>query len=134
MRILVVEDEEPIAAAIEKGLARLGYAVDVAYDGAEALNKAGVNTYDVICLDLNLPRIDGVEVAKQLRENRSDPDFAGAEANHQAAWQQRQEAARAYLATHDDAHLDAFRSANKTLESRTVMFRVCFPSTNAPLS
>ncbi|MFQ5381905.1 MAG: response regulator transcription factor [Dehalococcoidia bacterium] len=70
MRILVVEDEEPIANALERGLVKLGYAVDVALDGAEALDKAGVNTYDVICLDLNLPRIDGVEVCRRLREDR----------------------------------------------------------------
>lgn len=70
MRVLVVEDEEPIASAIERGLSRIGYAVDVAYDGAEALEKAGVNSYDVICLDLNLPRIDGVEVCRRLREDR----------------------------------------------------------------
>ena len=70
MRILVVEDEEPIASAIERGLIKLGYAVDVAYDGAEALEKAGINTYDVVCLDLNLPRIDGVEVCRRLREDR----------------------------------------------------------------
>lgn len=68
MRILVVEDEEPIANAIERGLTKKGYAVDVAFDGAEALEKAGVNHYDVVCLDLNLPRIDGVEVCKRLRQ------------------------------------------------------------------
>jgi len=68
MRVLVVEDEEPIASAIERGLTKKGYAVDVAYDGAEALEKAGVNHYDVVCLDLNLPRIDGVEVCRRLRD------------------------------------------------------------------
>jgi DNA-binding response OmpR family regulator len=70
VRILVVEDEEPIANAIERGLTKLGYAVDVAYDGAEALEKAAVNAYDVVCLDLNLPRIDGVEVCRRLRQDR----------------------------------------------------------------
>jgi DNA-binding response OmpR family regulator len=70
MRILVVEDEEPIANAIERGLIKLGYAVDVAYDGAEALEKASVNNYDVVCLDLNLPKIDGVEVCRRLRQDR----------------------------------------------------------------
>jgi SSS family transporter len=54
--------------------------------------------------------------AKQLRENRANPEFAAAEATHRAAWQQRQQAARAYLATHEDAQLDAYRAANKTLE------------------
>ncbi len=70
MRILVVEDEEPIATAIERGLIKLGYAVDVAFDGSEALEKASVNNYDVICLDLNLPRLDGIEVCRRLREDR----------------------------------------------------------------
>lgn len=69
MRVLVVEDEEPIANAIERGLIKRGYAVDVAFDGAEALEKAGVNQYDVVCLDLNLPRVDGVEVCRRLRED-----------------------------------------------------------------
>lgn len=69
MRVLVVEDEEPIANAIERGLVKRGYAVDVAFDGAEALEKAGVNHYDVVCLDLNLPRVDGVEVCRRLRED-----------------------------------------------------------------
>ena len=70
MRVLVVEDEEPIANAIERGLIKLGYAVDVAFDGAEALDKASVNNYDVVCLDLNLPKLDGVEVCRRLREDR----------------------------------------------------------------
>jgi len=70
MRVLVVEDEEPIASAIERGLIKIGYAVDVAYDGAEAIEKASVNNYDVVCLDLNLPRVDGLEVCRRLREDR----------------------------------------------------------------
>ena len=73
MRVLVVEDEEPIANAIERGLIKLGYAVDVAYDGAEAIEKASVNNYDVVCLDLNLPKLDGTEVCRRLRADR----FAG---------------------------------------------------------
>ena len=70
MRVLVVEDEEAIATALERGLVKIGYAVDLAFDGAEALEKAGINNYDVICLDLNLPRIDGLEVCRRLREDR----------------------------------------------------------------
>ncbi len=70
MRVLVVEDEESIASAIERGLIKIGYAVDVAYDGVEALEKASVNNYDVVCLDLNLPRMDGIEVCRRLREDR----------------------------------------------------------------
>ncbi|MGI8927723.1 MAG: response regulator transcription factor [Tepidiformaceae bacterium] len=70
MRILVVEDEETIAAAIERGLVKKGYAVDVASDGPSALEKASINNYDVVCLDLNLPRIDGMEVCRRLRQDR----------------------------------------------------------------
>src|SRR4029078_12342533 len=70
MRVLVVEDEDAIANEIEKGLIKSGYAVDVAHDGAEAIDKASVNTYDVVCLDLNLPKVDGLEVCRRLREDR----------------------------------------------------------------
>ena len=70
MRVLVVEDEDAIASAIERGLIKQGYAVDIAHDGSEALDKANVNNYDVICLDLNLPRVDGLEVCRRLREDR----------------------------------------------------------------
>jgi len=73
MRVLVVEDEEPIASAIERGLIKIGYAVDVAYDGVEALDKAGVNNYDVICLDLNLPRMDGLDVCRTIRRESDIP-------------------------------------------------------------
>ena len=70
MRVLVVEDEADLADAIARGLRREGYAVDVAYDGDEAVDKAGVNDYDVVCLDLNLPRKDGRET---LHEIKNDP-------------------------------------------------------------
>jgi len=67
MRVLVVEDEADLADAIARGLRREGYAVDVAYDGDEAVEKASVNDYDVVCLDLNLPRLDGIEVVRRIR-------------------------------------------------------------------
>src|SRR5919204_3866635 len=67
MRVLVVEDESDLADAIARGLRRDGYAVDVAYDGSEALYKADVNAYDLVCLDLNLPGTDGIEVCRRLR-------------------------------------------------------------------
>ena len=70
MRVLVVEDEVDLADAVARGLRREGYAVDVAYDGDEALEKAAVNDYDLVCLDLNLPGIDGIEVVRRLREDR----------------------------------------------------------------
>jgi DNA-binding response OmpR family regulator len=67
MRVLVVEDETDLADAVARGLRREGYAVDVAYDGGDAIDKAAVNDYDVVCLDLNLPGVDGIEVVRQLR-------------------------------------------------------------------
>jgi DNA-binding response OmpR family regulator len=70
MRVLVVEDERDLADALAVGLRREGYAVDVAYDGDEALVKARVYPYDLVSLDLNLPGTDGREIARTLREGR----------------------------------------------------------------
>ncbi len=67
MRVLVVEDEQDLAAAIGRSLRREGYAVDVSHAGDDALVKASTYPYDVICLDLNLPRLDGREVCRRLR-------------------------------------------------------------------
>jgi DNA-binding response OmpR family regulator len=67
MRILVVEDERVMADALAQGLSRQGYSVDAAYDGEAALDMAEVNAYDLVVLDLNLPKIDGVEVCRRLR-------------------------------------------------------------------
>ncbi len=67
MRLLVVDDEVELAEAVARGLRRDGYAVDLAYDGAEALEKLAVNGYDLVCLDLNLPVVDGLEVCRRLR-------------------------------------------------------------------
>lgn len=67
MRILVVEDEQDLADAVAKGLRREGYAVDTAYTGDEAVEKLDVNTYDLVCLDLNLPGVDGRTIARRLR-------------------------------------------------------------------
>jgi DNA-binding response OmpR family regulator len=71
MRLLVVEDETDLADAVARGLRREGYAVDLAYDGDDALAKAAVNAYDLVCLDLNLPGTDGVEVCRTLRGGAS---------------------------------------------------------------
>ena len=67
MRVLVVEDERDLAAAVGRGLRRDGIAVDEANDGDSAVEKALVNDYDVIILDRNLPRLHGDDVCRELR-------------------------------------------------------------------
>jgi DNA-binding response OmpR family regulator len=66
MRILVVEDEQDLASAIAISLRRDGYAVDIAGDGAAALERVVVNDYDLLCLDLNLPDTDGLDLCRQV--------------------------------------------------------------------
>lgn len=67
MRLLVIEDEPDLADALARGLRREGYAVDVAHDGNEGYVKASVYPYDLVCLDLNLPGMDGRAVCRRLR-------------------------------------------------------------------
>ena len=67
MRILVVEDEHKIAAAVKKGLEQERYAVDVAYNGIDGFDLASTGDYDVIVLDLMLPGIGGVDICRKLR-------------------------------------------------------------------
>jgi heavy metal response regulator len=69
MRILVVEDEDAIAAFVQRGLTKAGYGVDRATDGAEALHWAAIATYDLIILDLMLPDMDGLEVCEAVRRS-----------------------------------------------------------------
>ncbi|GAB3813992.1 response regulator transcription factor [Kribbella italica] len=66
MRILVVEDERMLADAIAEWLRRESFAVDIAYDGAAALERTGVNEYDVVVLDRDLPHVHGDEVCRQV--------------------------------------------------------------------
>jgi heavy metal response regulator len=70
MRILVVEDEQKMAAFIKRGLEEEGAAVDVAADGEEGLFQATGSSYDLIILDISLPRLDGLEVCRRLRGER----------------------------------------------------------------
>ena len=72
MRILVVEDEHKLAAVVRRGLEEHGYAVDVAYDGDDALAMAQAEPYDLIVLDIMLPGIDGITVCQRLREARKN--------------------------------------------------------------
>ena len=67
-KILIIEDEIHIARMIRLELEREGYTCACAYDGEEALQKASDNKYDIILLDLMLPKLSGLEVCQQIRE------------------------------------------------------------------
>jgi DNA-binding response OmpR family regulator len=71
VRVLVVEDERVLADAIATGLRRETLAVDVAYDGAGALERTSVNEYDVVVLDRDLPKVHGDEVCRRLVAERN---------------------------------------------------------------
>ncbi len=70
MRILVVEDEKKVGRFIKKGLEEEGYAVDLAFDGEEGLAMAMDRVHDLIVLDIALPKMDGLQVLKALREKK----------------------------------------------------------------
>ncbi|XKO55218.1 response regulator transcription factor [Lysinibacillus fusiformis] len=72
MKLLLVEDEAVLSRIIYKGLKKSGYAVDTAFDGKEALELFEINEYDLIILDLNLPKMDGIEVLEQIRVQNED--------------------------------------------------------------
>ena len=67
-KVLVVDDEKLIVKGIRFSLEQEGIEVDVAYDGEEALSKAKSNVYDMILLDVMLPKMNGFEVCQQIRE------------------------------------------------------------------
>ena len=67
MRILVIEDEKKVARFIERGLKEEGFAVDIAQDGEEGLFLAQSNPYDLIVLDVLMPKKDGFQVLRELR-------------------------------------------------------------------
>ena len=71
MRVLVVEDEELLAIAIAKGLRAEGMAVDIALNGEDAMFKAGVNEYDVVVLDRDLPLVHGDDVCRSLKSSEN---------------------------------------------------------------
>jgi len=72
MRILLIEDYLPLQKSLAKGLREADFAVDVSGDGQEGLWYAMSNDYDVIILDLMLPKLDGLSVLKQLRAKNKD--------------------------------------------------------------
>ena len=70
MRILVIEDEEKIAKFVKRGLKEEGYAVDIASDGEQGHFMITSNEYDLIILDLMLPKIDGLTLCRKLRKEK----------------------------------------------------------------
>src|SRR6516225_11277691 len=73
LRVLVVEDERRLAENIARSLREsAGYAVDLALDGEEGLYMAQTNPYDLILLDLMIPKIDGLTLVKKLRSGGGD--------------------------------------------------------------
>lgn len=72
-RILVIEDETEIASFLRRGLSLEGYQVDVAFDGTRGLELASTGTYDLVVLDLMLPGVDGLDVARRLRADSNVP-------------------------------------------------------------
>jgi DNA-binding response OmpR family regulator len=71
MRILVVEDEPTAAAVVAKGLREHAYAVDIAADGVAALDQLSSSDYDLLILDVRLPRLNGLDLCRRLRSEAS---------------------------------------------------------------
>jgi DNA-binding response OmpR family regulator len=69
MRLLVAEDDRFVAEFIRYGMQEEGYAVDIAHDGEDARALAMVHDYDVVLLDLQMPRLSGIDVARMLRDD-----------------------------------------------------------------
>jgi DNA-binding response OmpR family regulator len=72
MKLLIVEDEEIMQRILFKGFSNLKYTVDSAYNGEEALDMFFSNNYDLIVLDLNLPKLDGMDVLKEIRNDNNE--------------------------------------------------------------
>lgn len=71
MRLLIVEDEKDLLYALQKGLRQESYAVDIATDGLEASELLSANQYDLLVLDINLPKLDGYTLLENLRQENN---------------------------------------------------------------
>ena len=69
IKLLVVDDEKPIQAYLQRKFDKLGFLVSVATDGEEALERAFSELPDIVLLDVKLPKMDGLQVVKRLRAN-----------------------------------------------------------------
>lgn len=72
MKILIIEDNQRVAELIQRGLEEQGFALTLAYDGLSGKKLALQNDYDLIITDIILPKIDGLDLCKQIRESRPD--------------------------------------------------------------
>ena len=72
MKLLIVEDEESLNKVMVKVLRKIGYMTDSAFDGEEALDLYFENNYDLVILDLNLPKLDGMEILKVIRKDNNE--------------------------------------------------------------
>lgn len=83
MKLLIIEDEELIARPLKSALISMGFAVNWEQDGKEGLRTATINSFDCILLDLNLPGMDGIALAKRLREEKNTTPIIMVTARHQ---------------------------------------------------
>ena len=72
MHILVVEDEKKVASFIKRGLEAANYSVDVEHDGEAGLSRLLKGDYDLVILDVMLPKLDGLSLMKEIRQRRVD--------------------------------------------------------------
>ena len=72
MRVLLVEDEKELSRALSKMLTKDGYDVDCVFDGADGLNFAATGMYDLILLDVMMPKMNGFDVLSELRRKKLD--------------------------------------------------------------
>src|SRR5262244_4034852 len=70
MRILVVEDDQRLARQLKKGLDEQGHSATMAFDGIEGMEAAQASEFDVLVLDVMLPKLDGISIVRQLRQKR----------------------------------------------------------------
>lgn len=82
MKILIIEDEPELLRDLSRGLTLKGYAVDCAQDGIQGYQMASDNLYDAIILDLNLPKMSGLELLSKLKSEKSDIKVLILSANH----------------------------------------------------
>ena len=72
MHILVVEDDRALADLLRRGLSQEGHSVEVSHDGRDGLERAESRSFDALVLDVMLPRMDGLDIARRLRQDGSD--------------------------------------------------------------